>query len=99
MKQTNLQIRNGFPEEMPKNPLWDAVRAYFVVWFKTNKDQDKLTLTANELAKEMGKLKSYDAEVIVHLLKRGFEVTPGVYVFDRDTFINPLKNRLEGVDL
>ena len=82
-----------------KTGLWADVQAFFTDLFNMlpGVQTEELTFPVEALVKLLddhfkGK---YNAEVIAHLLKKGFEVTPGNYVFKREDFISDAKNRLE----
>jgi len=91
---------DGKPGNRPASDLWQRIHGYFTAWFIDHPKEEELRLTPNALCDVMTvNLHPYDPEVILELLRRGYQVSGNIYVFKRQDFISERKNRLEGVEL
>ena len=91
---THAQAHTG---QRAESNVWRDVHAYFTELFTEKPALQSVKFTEQQLVSDMearfrGK---YNPEMIAKLLKNGFEVQPGVYLFRRDDFIIEFKQREE----
>lgn len=77
------------PASKTETNVWQDVHAYFKELFNQHQALKELNLTTEQLVSDMeARFKGrYNSEMIAKLLKNGFEVKPGHYVFKRDEFL------------
>jgi predicted ester cyclase len=91
----------GEPGDLSPNNVWQDVHAYFNELFTERQELPRLKLTEEQLVCDMQARfkKQYNAEMIAKLLKNGFEVKPGVYVFERRDFVRVTAGSGKGAEL
>jgi len=86
MKKLNNQKPNG-------PGIYGDIQAYFKEIFLEQPELPELRVTTGQLISDMEMRfgNKYDPKAIVLLLKNGFEVMPGLYVFNREDFVKENK--------